>query len=140
MKRYGSAFVMLVALCSLAVSGRAMITQGPDIPGLSSTSPEGHQAIRASVLDQNPSNYTFDVRKFSNIGVDENALTFAVYVTNRLPNKCGDFRDKDLKHWKPQKYERTFDLRDHPEVIEALGLYGCVIVRNQQLGTESNQM
>ncbi len=130
MKRYISAIVMLIVLCSLAVSGRAMIAEKEDIPDLPSISPEGHQAIRASVLNDDPAHYTIDVRKFANIGVNEEAPTFAVYLTNTLPGKCGDFRDLELQYAKPAKYKRVFNLADHEKVLRAINSYGCVVIRN----------
>jgi hypothetical protein len=130
MKRYLSAIVMLVVLCSLAISGRAKIAEKEDIPDLPSISPQGHQSIRASIINPDPSQFTIDVRKFANIGVDEDAETFALYVTNTLPAKCGDFRDLELPYWKPAKYKRTFNLSGQEKVMRSIKEYGCVILRN----------
>jgi hypothetical protein len=130
MRRYASAIVMLVVLCSLAVSGRAMIADKGEIPDLPSISPEGHQPIRASVLDHTPSHFTIDVRKFANIGVDENATTFALYLGTRLPKRCGDFRDVDLAYWKPSKYKRVFNLSGKDKVLSAIENYHCIVLRN----------
>ena len=130
MKRYMSAIVMLIVLCSLAVSGRAKIAEKDDIPDLPSISPEGHQPIRASVINPAPSRFTIDVRKFANIGVNEDAPTFAVYVNNTLPAKCGDFRDLELSYWKPAKYKRTFNFSNEEKVMRAIREYGCVVLRN----------
>ncbi len=130
MRRYASAIIMLVVLCSLAVSGRAMIAEKDDIPDLPSMSPEGFEPLRASVIDPNPSSFTIDVRKFANIGVDEDAPSFALYVKNNLPTKCGDFRDAELSYWKPSKYRRVFDFSREEKLMRALEGYGCIIVRN----------
>lgn len=124
---------MLVLLCSLAVSGRAMIAEKGDIPDIPAISPEGHEAIRASVIDSTPSRYTIDVRKFANIGVDEAAPTFALYIRTSLPSKCGDFRDVELPYRKPAKYKRTFNMTGEEKVLRALGEYGCIIVRNSSV-------
>ena len=76
MRRYASAIIMLVVMCSLAVSGRAMISEKDDIPDLPSVSPEGFEPLRASIINNNPAQFTIDVRKFANIGVDEDAANF----------------------------------------------------------------
>lgn len=130
MKHFGIAAVMLLVLCTLALTGRARIADKEDVQGLPTISPIDHQAIRASVVDDDPSHYTIDVRKFSNIGVKEDAPTFAVYITNNLPKKCGDFRALELPYNKPEKYKRTFNLQDHPDVLRAITAYGCVVMRN----------
>ena len=127
---YASAFVMLVVLCSLAVSGRAMIAETGEIPDLPSVSPEGFVPLRASVVDSNPARFTIDVRKFANIGVDEDAPTFALYTKNTLPGKCGDFRDVELSYSKPSKYRRVFNLSGEDKLLRAIDGYGCVILRN----------
>ena len=121
---------MLALTCGLAVTGRAKLVEPADIPGIAAVSPQEHQAIRASVINATPSNYTIDVRKFANIGVNEDAPTFAVYVTNSLPSKCGDFRGEDLPYWKPSKYKRTFNLQGHDDVLKAIDSYGCVVIKN----------
>lgn len=131
MTRYASAFIMLVVLCSLAVSGRAMIVEKDDIPDLPSVSPEGFEPLRASIVDRNPARFTIDVRKFANIGVDEDAANFALYTKNTLPAKCGDFRDVELSYWKPSKYRRIFDLSGEEKLMRAIDGYGCVILRNR---------
>lgn len=131
MRPYLSAIVMLVVLCGLAVTGRAKIAEKQiDLPGIVAVPPAEFQAIRASVVNKNPANYTIDVRKLANIGADEDAPYFAVYLTNTLPPKCGDFRTLDLNYSKPAKYKRAFDLSAHPEVLKAIRAYGCVVMRN----------
>lgn len=132
MKRYASALFMLVALCSLAVSGRAMIAEKDDIPGIPSMLPEGNEPIRASVVNTDPDNFTLDVRKFANIGVDEGAQTFAIYIDTSLPRKCADFRGLNLPMWKSAKYKRSLNLSSHPEVIEGLNGYGCIVILNKE--------
>ncbi len=121
---------MLVVLCSLAVSGRAMIAEKDDIPDIPSISPAGYEPIRASVIDPSPARYTIDVRKFANIGVDEEAPVFALYVTSSLPSKCGDFRDTEVPYWKSGKYKRVFNLTGEEKLLRAIKGYGCVVLRN----------
>lgn len=94
-------------------------------------SPKGHQAIKAKVVDDTPANYTIDVHSFSNLGVNEEAPTFAVYTASRLPDKCGDFSDTPLSYEKPEKYKRVFDISENPEIITAINEYKCVIVPNK---------
>lgn len=130
MKRYASAIIMLVVLCGLAVSGRAMIAVDDDIPGIPSIPPAGYEGLRASIISSNPGSFTLDIRKFANIGVDETAPNFAVYIRSSLPAKCGDFRALDAPHWSPSKYRKSFDLRGREDVIKALTAYGCVVLPN----------
>ena len=130
MRRYASAIIMLVVLCSLAVSGRAMIVEKDDIPDMPSVSPEGFEPLRASIINSDPAQFTIDVRKFANIGVDEDAADFAIYTKNTLPTKCGDFRDVELSYWKPSKYRRTFDFSREEKLLRAIEGYGCIIVHN----------
>jgi hypothetical protein len=93
-------------------------------------SPNGHQEIKASVINDDPSSYKIDVKKLANMGVNEEAPTFAVYTKSSLPSQCGDFRNLELPYKKPTKYEREFNLSGHPEVLNALDSYGCVVMRN----------
>lgn len=130
MQKYLSAIVMLVVLCGLAVTARAMIGVKEDLPGLPSMAPEGNQVLRASVVSKNPAHYTLDIRKFANIGVNQDAPTYAIYTGNSLPVKCADLRGEDVSYWKPSKYKRTFDLRGHEDVIKGIEGYGCVVIRN----------
>lgn len=137
MKRYASAIIMLVVLCSLAVSGRAMIAVDDDIPGIPSIAPIGYEGLRASIISANPGSFTVDVRKFANIGVDKEAPYFALYIRSSLPAKCGDFRALDAPHWSPSKYRKSFDFRGQENVIKALKVYGCVVLRNPDKPSES---
>lgn len=93
-------------------------------------SPEGHQAIKAKILNPDPKNFTINVRYLANLGADENAGTFALYTARSLPSQCGDFSDLKLSYDKPEKYKRHFDLSSHEEVITAINEYQCVIVKN----------
>lgn len=93
-------------------------------------SPEGHQLIKASVINDDPKAYKINVRKMANLNADENAETFAVYITSSAPDTCADFRKLKLPYKKPSKYEREFNLRKHPQVLKALDEYGCVVMRN----------
>lgn len=101
-----------------------------DSEKVSTVSPSDHETIKASVLSDNPSAYKIDVKKFANMGVNEEAPTFAVYITESVPARCGDFRDLELPYKKPTKYERQFDLSEHKEVLAALDHYGCVVMKN----------
>ncbi len=94
------------------------------------TSPGGHETIKASVLNNDPSAYRINVKKLANMDVNQEAPTFAVYIRSSIPSKCGDFRDLELPYKKPTKYEREFNLSDNPEVLEALKSHGCVVMRN----------
>ncbi|MFA5591728.1 MAG: hypothetical protein WC989_00240 [Micavibrio sp.] len=97
---------------------------------IATTSPRGHQLIKASVINDEPAHFTIDVKKFANISVDEEAPTFAVYTSSRIPSTCGDFRKLAINYQKPDKYTRVFNLSGHTEVLEAIDNYGCVVMRN----------
>lgn len=92
--------------------------------------PEGHEPILASVIDPTPEAYTINVRKLANLGANEDAPTFAVYITGRLPENCGDFRSLELPYEKPEKYKRRFNLSEHKDVITSLEKHGCVVMKN----------
>lgn len=98
---------------------------------ISTTSPKGHEAVKAEVLDATPANYTIDVQSFSNLGVDQDAPTFAVYTSSRLPETCGDFSSTGLGYEKPSKYRRVFDLSKQQDIITAINQYGCVVIPNK---------
>jgi len=91
---------------------------------------EGHEAVLASIVNPAPENFVINVRKLANLGVDEDAPTFAVYTTGRVPETCGDFRALELPYEKPEKYTRRFDLAKHTDVITSLEKHGCVVMKN----------
>lgn len=132
MKKYLSAIIMLVLLCGLAGAGRAKISGIETDIGIPTISPMGHEPLRAAVVNHKISRFTIDVQQFANIGVSEDAQTFAMYTRSTLPSSCGDFSARDVPYWSPSKYTRTFDLRGHPDVLKALDAYGCIILKNNQ--------
>lgn len=138
MKKYGSAIIMLVVLCGLASAGRAKIaSQEPDL-GVALASPADHSRLRANIVDQRLSRFTLDIQQFANIGVRDDAPTYAIYTQKTLPSACGDFSGREITYWEPSKYKRSFDLRSHKDVVAAFEKYGCVIVRsNQSRGSEN---
>lgn len=132
MKKYASAVIMLVVPCGLAGAGRAKIAGSSHELGIPTASPVGHEALRADIINDKPSSFTLDVQQFANIGVSEDAESYAVYTNGTLPATCGDFSAEDLTYWQPSKYTRTFDLRGHKDVLKALDEYGCIIVKSNQ--------
>ena len=130
LKKFISAFVVLIFLCGLAAVGRIENAPKPDVPGMLAASPAGIQPLHASILKPAPASFTLNTRKFSNIGMNDKAPELAIFTTASLPRKCGDFRDLDLHASEPVKYERRYDLKGHEDVIEALTAYGCILVRN----------
>jgi hypothetical protein len=115
---------MALIICGAALPSQTRAAE------VATVSPKNHEAVRASVIDPTPANYTIDVETLANLGVDDNAPTFAVYIKRRVPETCGDFRKLELPYTKPKKYLRQFDLTKHEEVIQALDQYGCVVMRN----------
>lgn len=127
-------FIVLLG-CTIAAFSAPYMMDGPDAPikkekRFALAPSEGHEPIKASVVDNNPKSFKINVRKFANIGVDEEAPTFVVYVKRSLPTTCGDFRKMKLPYKKPSEYEREFNLSRHKEVLAALDTYGCVVMRN----------
>jgi hypothetical protein len=97
---------------------------------IATTSPDGHQAIKAKIIDANPAQYTINVRTLANFGANENAPTFAVYTSARPPAQCGDFSNLEITYQKPTKYTRVFNLTRHRDVLKAINAYGCVVIKN----------
>lgn len=122
--------VPLLAACSLSEPAKHP-KKNPKVAGVTSVSPQGHEPIKATVVDKSPGHYTIDVKKFANMSADQEAPTFAVYVTGSLPAQCGDFRKLDISYKKPTKYERQFDFRKHKDILKAIDEYGCVVIRNK---------
>lgn len=94
-------------------------------------SPSRHQPIKAEVIDPNPSHYTINLKKLANMNVNQEAPTYAMYVTSSVPKTCADFSKIDIDYQKPDKYHRVFNLSDHEDVVNALNAYGCVIIPNK---------
>jgi len=93
-------------------------------------SPKGHEAIKAKVIKDDPSDYTINVKMLRNMGVDEEAETFAVYISSRLPKECDDFSSLEIPYSRPKKYLRRFDLSSHMDVYDALQDHKCVVIKN----------
>lgn len=127
-------FVTFGLVAALAFTGYGLSIPSSEAKEMSrhipTVSPGKHQPIKASVVDNTPKHFTIDVKKFANLSVNEEAPTFAVYVTNRLPDRCGDFRSLAIPYVKPNKYTRTFNLSRHPDVLDAIDKYGCVVMKN----------
>jgi hypothetical protein len=129
---------LIVILCAIIMISAGLIARAvkPDAKEVEGTSeigtvsPADHQAIKADVVNKDPSHYTIDVKKMANMNADDDADTFAVYLSSSVPKTCGDFRELKLPYEKPEKYKRVFDLSDHPEVVKALDHYGCVVMKN----------
>jgi hypothetical protein len=131
------AAAMLVILCGLAVTGRAMITGQDEGPSqdkgetnVQLVSAFDFEPIRADILNDSPRNFTIDVKKIANMGVNEDAPVFAVYTESHIPKKCADFRELKISYQKPSKYKRVFDLSQHEDVLKALKAHNCIVMRN----------
>lgn len=131
--------IMIVGLCAAIMVGGGLVARAvkPDDANAKSASDKiatvpasDHETIKAEILDKDPSNFTIDVKKMANMNADDNAKTFAVYTSDSKPDMCGDFRKLELPYQKPEEYKRVFDLSDHPEVLDALDTYHCVVMRN----------
>jgi hypothetical protein len=129
-KKYMAAIVMFVMLCGLAVTGRARVMDQPEVFGVETISPVGHQPLRASVVNKRLSRYTLDIKNFANIIFNEDAPTYAIYVESTLPSQCGDFSQVYVDYTKPGEHIRRFNFSNHPEIAESLKTYGCVILKN----------
>lgn len=91
----------------------------------------GHQPVKVEVQNEDPKNFTINLGKMANLGVNKKAPTYVMYTTSTLPNQCGDFRGQDIDYRKPDRFHRIFDLSKKPEVIQALKDYGCVVIPNK---------
>lgn len=98
---------------------------------LKTTPLKSHQPIKAEVIDSNPNHFTIDVKELENAGANEEAPTFALYISDEPPRRCADFSKLDLEYSKPEKYKRVFDLSDHKDILQALKKYQCVVVKNK---------
>jgi hypothetical protein len=132
LKKYMSAIIMLIVLCGLAGAGRAKIASHSADLGIPTAPPTEHTRLRASIVDEKLSRFTLDIQQFANIGVRDNAPTYAIYTQKSLPSTCGDFSSRDITYWEPSKFKRSFDLRKHKDVAKAFKEYGCVIVKSNQ--------
>lgn len=116
----------LLTLALLTVFGVAPVMADAVV----TISPKGHQAIKAKVINPDPKTFTINVRMLANLGVDEEAPTFALYISSSLPKQCADFRSSTIHYTKPKKYHRQFDLSKKTNVLTALDQYKCVVIRN----------
>lgn len=97
----------------------------------STVSPANHEPVKFEVQNDNPARYTINLKKAANLGVNQDASTYAMYRTSTLPSRCGNFLKTDLNYEKPDKYHRVFNLTNNPEVLTAIDKYGCVIIPNK---------
>jgi hypothetical protein len=102
-------------------------TSATDIP---TTTPKGHQNIKAEIVDTTPSQFTINVKFLTNTFADTDAPTFAVYTSGGVPDTCGDFQSIEIPYKKPSNYTRVFDLSDHPDILKAIDTYQCVVLPN----------
>lgn len=123
-------YVPCFLLLALVIMPFAVATQTALAADVALVEPSKFQPIKASVTNDDPANYTINVKSISNLGVNEDAAVFAIYISSSAPPECADFTHLSLRYWKPGKYLRTFDLSDNPEVIDAIHAYQCVAVRN----------
>jgi hypothetical protein len=121
------AFSTLLGATSLSL---LFFAHGVTANTFSLTDPEEHQPIRAEIINEDPDKFTIDVHFFKNLFADKQADTFAVYIADDLPEKCGDFSSLELAYQKPEDHLRIFNLSQHPEVLDAIEKYGCVVVPN----------
>ncbi len=127
----------IILVCASVMVGGGLIARAvkpeaksPDNAQVATVPSSDHEAIKAEILDKDPAHFTIDVEKMANMNANDNADTFAVYTASSVPDECGDFRELELPYEKPEEYKRTFDLSDHPEVLDALDSYGCVVMKN----------
>lgn len=115
----------------LLAAAAALITIPANAQGLKATPSSAHQPVKVEVQNRDPANFTINLKKIANLGVDQKARTFALYTTSSVPDRCGDFRKLDIDYKKPDKYHRVFNLSGNPEVLKALDQYGCVVIPNK---------
>ncbi len=123
---------LILVLCVIGtpmVYALARVQKAPSQPG--QTSSGSHESVKAEIIDSDPAHFTIDVHTMANMGVNEEAPTFALYTSENPPATCPDFSNLDLPYKKPEEHKREFDLSDHEDVLKALEKYHCVVVKNQ---------
>lgn len=122
----------LLALSAFAVLATTVLGGVAQAASPIPTTPTAnHQPIKAKVVDSTPAHFTVNLKTLANLGVNEEAKTFAIYTSAKAPASCGDFSTIDLDYQKPDKYTRVFDLSKQPGVLEALNQYQCVVIPNK---------
>lgn len=119
-----------IFLAALMIALPASANMNRPTEALKVISPQGHQPIKAEIIDPSPSHLTINVKKLANVGVNEEAPTFAVYTGASLPARCGDFTHLEIRYKKPSKYTRVFNLSRNRDVLKAINSYGCVVMKN----------
>jgi len=108
-----------------------MSASAPALAQFGVISPASHEPVKFSIQDDDPAHFTINLKKIANLGVNQDAKTYALYNTATVPDRCGNFLKSSMDYQKPDKYHRIFDLRKKPEVLAALNQYGCVIIPNK---------
>lgn len=133
MQKRISTLILIMTLCSVMTACDQRDVKESKVKadaGIATVSPKDHETIKATVVNDSPGAFTIDVEKLANLGADQEAPTFALYMTDTLPKTCGDFRQLELPYKKPEKYIRKFDLSAHKDVLAAIDKYGCVVMKN----------
>ncbi|MCE7887658.1 MAG: hypothetical protein DYH13_09195 [Alphaproteobacteria bacterium PRO2] len=129
--RYKTLFTLLL-LCIICVPTVYVLARVQKSPAKSSqTSSASHEAVKAEIINSDPAHFTIDVHTMANLGVNEEAPTFALYTSENPPANCPDFSNLDLPYKKPEEHKRQFDLSEHEDVLKALEKHHCVVVRNK---------
>ncbi|MGB4107734.1 MAG: hypothetical protein WBK55_08070 [Alphaproteobacteria bacterium] len=121
--------IFLGIVCVPVWYALARVQKAPSQPG--QTSLGSHEAVKAEIIDSDPAHFTIDVHTMANMGVDDEAPTFALYTSENPPANCPDFSNLDLSYKKPEKHKREFDLSENEDVLKALEKYQCIVVRNK---------
>lgn len=124
-----SIIVVLGVMSVPVVYALARVQKAPAQPGQASSG--SHESVKAEIIDSDPAHFTIDVHTMANMGVNEEAPTFALYTSENPPANCPDFSNLDLPYKKPEKHKREFNLSEHEDVLKALEKHHCVVVKNK---------
>ena len=118
---------ILMGICALTLLSTPALAASK----ISVVSPSNHEPVKFSVQNADPAHFTINLKKAANLGVNQEAKTYALYNTASVPDRCGNFLKSSMSYQKPDKYHRIFDLSKKPEVLTALNQYGCVVIPNK---------
>jgi hypothetical protein len=129
--RYKTLSIVLIlgVICVPMVYALARVQKAPSQPA--QTSSGSHESVKAEIINSDPAHFTIDVHTMANMGVNEEAPTFALYTSENPPANCPDFSNLDLPYKKPEEHKREFDLSEHEDVLKALEKHHCVVVKNK---------
>jgi hypothetical protein len=126
--------IALLILCSLAVAGRARVSNAEklkvDIAGVTKISPAGHQPLRADIINGRASRFTVDTDNLANILFSDTSPTYVMFVQSTLPSECADFTNINVDYVATSKTRRRYNFEANPEIAQSIKTIGCAVLKN----------